>query len=102
MGGDQSNNGRVQIYYNGQWGGVCDGGWGYKDGMVACRQLGYGGITAAVTGSKYGAAPDEEPLYLNNMRCSGQEPGLSYCTSDKVGVAYCPRSNMAGVICSGE
>lgn len=101
LGGAQSNEGRLQVYYTGQWGGVCGGGWGYNEGAVACKQLGYGGITLTVAGDTYGAAPHEEPLYLNNIQCSGDEPGLRYCTSDKVGVAYCPRTNMAGVVCPG-
>lgn len=34
--------GRLEIYFNGEWGTVCGDGFGKKDARVACRMLGYG------------------------------------------------------------
>ena len=40
-GGTYSNQGVLEVYCNGQWGTVCDNGFGTTDARVACKQLGY-------------------------------------------------------------
>ena len=43
QGGTYSNEGRVEVYCNGQWGTICDNGFGSTDALVLCKQLGYSG-----------------------------------------------------------
>ena len=40
-GGTTSQEGRVEMCYERQWGTVCDNSWGNNDAIVACRQLGF-------------------------------------------------------------
>ncbi len=39
--GRTGSSGRLEVYYSGQWGTVCDDNFGSIDATVACRQLGY-------------------------------------------------------------
>ena len=41
QGGNYSNQGRVEVYCNGQWGTICNNGFGSTDAQTVCNQLGY-------------------------------------------------------------
>ena len=45
VGGKNSSEGRVEIYYNNEWGTICDDHWTFKEARVVCRSLGFPGMS---------------------------------------------------------
>ena len=91
--------GRIEVYYQNQWGTVCDDLWDLNDANVACRQLGLGAATAALSFSTFGQGSGN--IWLDNLRCGGTEDCLGNCTHNGWGVHNCAHFEDAGVRCTG-
>lgn len=52
--GKSFNEGRVEIYYAGQWGTICDDNWDMVDAQVVCRSLGFLGATEVKMSAAFG------------------------------------------------
>lgn len=48
------NEGRVEVYYEGQWGTVCDDDFNQHAAEVVCRELGYSKAVSWSPSAKYG------------------------------------------------
>lgn len=40
--------GRVELFYNGQWGSICDDHWSLVEADIVCRELGFPGAQYAL------------------------------------------------------
>ena len=65
VGGSSANEGRLEIFYQGEWGTVCDDGFDSVDAHVACRQLGLGPVTSVPTDGRFGAGNVRMGLITN-------------------------------------
>ena len=90
----------MEVYYNYQWGTVCDDGWDDTDASVVCRQLGFGSSGTAIgsAGFNHGS----ESIWLANVACTGSERTLASCGHSGVGITHCYHFEEAGVRCMHE
>ncbi|GAB0206339.1 antigen WC1.1-like [Grus japonensis] len=90
--------GRVEIYYRGSWGTVCDDGWDLPDAAIVCHQLGCGGAVEAVGSARFGEGSGQ--IWLESVNCSGAEAALWDCPAGSWGKHDCGHKEDAGVVCS--
>ncbi|NXG14410.1 LOXL2 oxidase, partial [Grallaria varia] len=92
------NEGRLEVFYGGEWGTVCDDDFSIHAARVACRELGYLEAVSWLPSSKYGKG--EGKIWLDNVHCTGKETTLAACASNGWGVSDCKHTEDVGVVCS--
>ena len=98
VGGSNAREGRVEVFHNGKWGTICDDFWDIKDAHVVCRQLNYTRALQAKSYAHFGVGPD--PIWLDDVHCSGSEKRLVDCKHNGWGTHNCMHTEDAGVVCS--
>ena len=97
-GGSTGYEGRVEVYYNGVWGTVCDDDWDLDDAQVVCTELGLGKATAALHRAFYGRGSGQ--IWLDNVNCVGTEETLRNCSHRGWGTQNCNHQEDASVNCT--
>ena len=97
--------GRLEIFYNGEWCTICDDYWGRPDDNqdVACRQLGFVGGSVEdhdrFRNSYFPPGTSEQTIALDDVRCRGNESNLLECPNRGWEVHNCRHAEDVGIRC---
>ena len=98
VGGGGPSRGRVEVFYRGTWGTVCDNGWDLTDAKVVCRELGFPGAVKVFYAATFGEG--DGPIWMDRTQCTGNESSLTECRHRRSGQGNCGHNKDAGVMCS--
>ncbi|XP_070698337.1 lysyl oxidase homolog 3B isoform X1 [Pempheris klunzingeri] len=94
------NEGRIELFYKGEWGTICDDDFSIANANVLCRQLGFVSATGWTHSAKYGKGQGK--IWLDNVMCGGGEKSIEFCKSRGWGNSDCTHDEDAGVVCKDE
>ena len=101
VGGSSHNEGRLEVFYGGMWGTVCNNKFDWRSAKVACNHLGYsGGDTKRHIQTTFGTGTGR--IWLDKVQCSGSEQLLDHCQHRGWGITDCDHNKDIGVQCTGN
>ena len=112
--GPDEREGRLEIFYDNEWGTVCDdrfADWNNEAAAVACRLLGYeDGDPVVRRYGRWNVSLDDQPIWLDDVVCRANEPShrvdnprsLFECAHVGKGFHNCEHHEDVGVRCTGD
>ena len=95
----------MEVFYQGEWGTVCDDDFDMNDARVVCRMMGMGRALSYcsknINQSCFFTAGSGK-VWLDNLRCSGNESSLFDCSHAGVGQENCGPPEDIGVVCESK
>ncbi|KAJ8034628.1 hypothetical protein HOLleu_21545 [Holothuria leucospilota] len=95
-----NSSGRLEVFFNNEWGTICNDGWDLVDATVVCRELGYPEVLTIYQNAFFGNASGY--IWLTNVQCNGNESSLSECQHEIFAEPQCSHHQDVGVLCGGE
>ena len=103
-GGRTEREGRLELSFDGGvWGVACGDGWGVREAIVVCRQLGLGYVSQYLETDRFGGK--DLPRLVSGLTCRGDEEELVECHHDSLGDVFCPgegNTDIAAVVCTDK
>ena len=85
LGGNDSREGRVEVFYGGLWGTVETEKWDQSDALVFCRQLGFSQVQSTYTKK---AQRTKRIFWFGHFECQGSEATLGQCRHRLIARAF--------------
>ena len=100
VGGSVPNEGRLEVYIDGEWGTVNRDGFGMTDANVVCRSLGYGDARNYVTTPVFGRGTGS--IHLDDVGCRGTEESIFDCNKNRRHESTDTHDQDVGVGCQNQ
>ncbi|XP_033125522.1 deleted in malignant brain tumors 1 protein-like [Anneissia japonica] len=100
VGGSNINEGRVEVYVEGEWGTICDDLWDITDARVVCRQVGFPDAIDAPQSAHFGEGCGD--IMYNGVACTGNESDITSCPNSGLRSHNCVHHEDASVICTSK
>ncbi|KTF73218.1 hypothetical protein cypCar_00049978, partial [Cyprinus carpio] len=91
--------GRVEMYFGGQWGSVCDAAFDQQDAEVVCRELDCGAPVQVLGAAAFDKG--DAQIGSKEIQCRGDESHIQHCPSSNSHKINCTHENDVGLICAG-
>ncbi|KAK0065004.1 neurotrypsin, partial [Biomphalaria pfeifferi] len=94
--------GTVEVFYNNDWGYVCDDHWSQNAAEVVCHMLGYQRSGAKAVRNNGFKSNHSYNYVLDDVSCQANVSTLDACYHSKWGQHDCKSDEKAGVICAND
>jgi len=98
-GGRDPREGRLELFYNGVWGSVCEDGFNDEAARVVCNTLGFR-HNGRMTGNSYGSEAHGQ-TWVTSYQCNGREGSINECVNGGLNNTLCS-SGAQSVSCLAE
>ena len=107
MDGDRQSvlKGRVEVRLpgSGEWGTICNDHFDLRDANVVCRMLNHTAADRIFSPAlQYGVVRDNVSIWLDNLKCRGDEQALMECKHRGWGLSNCGHFEDVGVACRND
>ncbi|XP_073668816.1 scavenger receptor cysteine-rich type 1 protein M130-like [Paramisgurnus dabryanus] len=99
LAGSHLCSGRVEMYFGGRWGTVCDAVFDDQDAEVVCREMNCGVPVQLLGEDTFGKG--EKQVWTQEIQCRGVESQINFCPEQSSYKNNCSHDNDVGLICSG-
>ncbi|XP_065883870.1 scavenger receptor cysteine-rich domain superfamily protein-like isoform X6 [Dysidea avara] len=93
--------GRLELFFNNQWGTICINGFTRESADTACRQLGRSRALSFGEADELGFGQGNGTIHFSEVDCSDDDIHILHCDNNSSRISQCTHGDDVGLVCSG-